>query len=66
MIDCLFHPHHSIWTIVQFGQVIIDTITSYRVYSFHLGALPFGLLISRLLELIGFEIATTHKLLMPC
>ena len=43
------------------SQVIINNITPYHDSSFHRGALSFGLLISKLLEHIGFKIATSQR-----
>ena len=60
-INCLFIHAFLFGEHFDIGQLIIDTITPYRDFSFCHGALIFRLLISRLLEHIGFEITTTQR-----
>ena len=60
-INCFFINAFLFGQHFDIGLVIIDTITPYRDFSFHHGALIFGLLISRLLDHIGFEITTTQR-----
>ena len=50
------------------GQVIIDIITLYQDFSFRRGALPFRLLISKLLDILALRLLLHRmsRLLMPC